>query len=48
MKSGDKSVAAANSENQGIDFLMVLQIGGGIACAIIAIWLIFHNILHII
>jgi hypothetical protein len=48
MKEGSDSEKKSDRDNPGIDFLQVLQLGGGIICAVIVVWLILHSILHVI
>ena len=43
-----KVVGEPVKEDEGIDAFKVLQLVGGIICAILAVWIIFHSILHII
>jgi len=43
-----KVVGEPVKEDEGIDAFKVLQLVGGIICAILAVWMIFHSILHII
>lgn len=43
-----KPVGEPVKEVEGIDAFRVLQIVGGIICAILVVWIIFHSILHII
>ena len=47
-KSDSDSINEPGSDKQGMDFLQVLQVGGGIICAIALIFLILRYILHII
>jgi hypothetical protein len=47
-KPESKSVGDPVKEDTGIDAFKVLQLVGGIICAIFVIWMIFHSILHII
>jgi len=35
-------------ERQEMDAVRLLQIGGGILCAIILLWFVLHSLLHII
>ena len=48
MKPDSDSVKKLDSDNEGIDFLVALQVGGGILCFIFLIWLILRSVLHII
>jgi hypothetical protein len=48
MKAGSNTDPKPASGETGIDFLRVLQIGGGIIGAVIVVWLIFHAVLHVI
>jgi len=32
---------------EGTDFLVILRVAGGLLCALILFWLVFHSILHI-
>jgi hypothetical protein len=48
MKPGSDSVMEHGEDKQGMYFLQVLQIGGGIIAAIALLFLILRNVLHII
>jgi len=39
---------ASGKESEGIDALRVLQIGGGMICAVALVWAILHYVLHVI
>jgi|GEM_PF-1573390 len=47
-KPDSKSVGDPVKEDEGIDAFKVLQLVGGIICAMFVVWIIFHSILHII
>ena len=47
-KLDSKSVKDPITEDKGIDAFKVLQLVGGIICAILVVWIIFHSLLHII
>ena len=47
-KSDSDSVTPIVTDGEGIDAFRILQIVGGIICAMFVVWIIFHSFLHII
>ena len=47
-KSDSESVMEPGEDKQGIDFLQVLQVGGGLIIAVALVYLLLHNVLYMI